>query len=223
MVGMTKTTSLPHVTNSEKLLLNNLARNLYTQANGGYPMDENDASGPVWTWSIGDGENCPHKLKSRSIPGIVASLSKKGLVSVLEDGKNSTVGLTSLGYQVWKEHHPQEKTEGTCTQCGMPFRMCDGPTTCKANQERRDGLRKAGEQAAAMEPTTDEEKILHVLRIPNAGYVRKVIRDRSGVGEEATYRILRKLVAEGRIHVNMKKGIQNGRPFRFAVYFTETK
>lgn len=131
--------------------------------------------------------------------------------------------------ELWKDAAVERAADeavrtGTCTQCGEPFSLCDGPSTCKANQKRK--ANKAADEAAWQEivatPKTDEEKILHVLSIPNAGYSRRQIRDLSGVGEEPTYRILRQLVAEGRIHGRMVKGNANGRPFRAMSFWRES-
>lgn len=97
-------------TEFEMFVLNCLARNCYTQANYGRPDEFNDCSGGTWTHSILDADTKdfpePTGFTKRALPGIVASLVKKGWVTTTEDGKDSTTGLTEDGFKKWQSLFP---------------------------------------------------------------------------------------------------------------------
>lgn len=52
---------------------------------------------PIWSYSI-------DFASSKILSGVVSSLTKKGLVSSQDEGKDSTVWLTDLGIEICKEH-----------------------------------------------------------------------------------------------------------------------
>lgn len=89
------------LTANEKSVLNHLARNSYTPVNYGVPVTFEDTGVGVWTHSILD-SSAPEVIKPRSLPGIVSSLVKKGLVSTVDDGKDSVTGMTEAGFNAWK-------------------------------------------------------------------------------------------------------------------------
>lgn len=57
----------------------------------------NEFGDTVWTWSVLDA--CRTPIKNRQFSGIVSSLSQKGLVESVEDGKDSSIWLTDSGKQ----------------------------------------------------------------------------------------------------------------------------
>ena len=94
-----------NITANETAVLDCIARNLYQPSNGGVP-DSYDDTAPIWTWMLLSDTTSTYTgtVKLKSLPGIVASLSKKGLVHVA-DGRNrkeDTVALTVSGFAAWE-------------------------------------------------------------------------------------------------------------------------
>ena len=85
---------LPKLTRGERKLLVNIARNLMTPVNGAEPTTLDDA-GSVWRDCLDQG---PETIKPTSLPGLVASLTKKGLASA----NGESVGLTALGFAAYQ-------------------------------------------------------------------------------------------------------------------------
>jgi hypothetical protein len=82
------------VTELEKKILENIARNYMSSANGGMPEKAADTS--CWVDCICD--QGIHQIEPRQIPGVVSSLVKKGLVRT--DG--TVCGLTEVGLDTYK-------------------------------------------------------------------------------------------------------------------------
>lgn len=92
----TKTTVL------EMMVLDNIALNSYQPTNYGKPETFDDTS-DIWSWGnlILD-SSAAEKPALKSLPGIVSSLSKKGLVSIGRGtGKDATIRLTETGFAIW--------------------------------------------------------------------------------------------------------------------------
>jgi hypothetical protein len=85
---------LPKLTKGERKLLVNIDRNLMTPVNGAEPATLDDA-GSVWSNCLDQG---PETIKPASLPGLVASLTKKGLAS----SNGESVGLTPLGFAAYQ-------------------------------------------------------------------------------------------------------------------------
>jgi hypothetical protein len=85
---------LPKLTRGERQLLVNIARNLMTPVNGAEPATLDEA-GSVWRNCLDQG---PETIKPASLPGLVASLTKKGLAS----SNGESVGLTALGFAAYR-------------------------------------------------------------------------------------------------------------------------
>lgn len=87
-----------NITAKEKTVLQLIAQNEYNSANYGIP--ESHMETVTWCNCIDVGYiyDDMEYPSQRSIPGIVASLVKKGLV----DSNGETVGHTPLGFQTWK-------------------------------------------------------------------------------------------------------------------------
>lgn len=83
-----------NLTEKEIKLLDNIALNDYTSANGGYPEDHWEAD--CWSDTLECG---PHGNFTKNFGGVVTSLQKKGLLC----SNGESVGHTRLGYQVWNE------------------------------------------------------------------------------------------------------------------------
>lgn len=62
-----------NITENEKLILQNIAENLYTPLNGAKPTCAEETT----CWSDVIGSDGPNEISDRSIPGIVSSLSKR--------------------------------------------------------------------------------------------------------------------------------------------------
>ena len=100
------------LTDNERIVLNQLALNLYQPNNGARPMTFNETS-DVWSNCL-DSHNAPKSLKGRTLSATCASLAKKGLVSTFNDTKphrrgelnESTIRLTSVGYDEWRKAYP---------------------------------------------------------------------------------------------------------------------
>lgn len=91
------------ITTNEAHVLNLIAYNLYQPTNGDRPEAFRDTAS-IWSHSIGDA-SIACKIARRSIPGVVASLSKKGLVrcgSVGDTSDMDTVALTREGFAAWE-------------------------------------------------------------------------------------------------------------------------
>lgn len=81
------------LTDKEKQVLENIARNDYTTGNGAEPEKRED----TYCWA--DCVDCgPFNVPRKSIPGIIGSLVKKGLV--LTDGE--CIELSDSGFQAYK-------------------------------------------------------------------------------------------------------------------------
>ncbi len=85
---------LPKLTRGERKLLVNIARNLMTPVNGAEPKTLDDA-GSVWRDCLDQG---PETIEPTSLPGLVASLTKKGLATA----NGESVGLTTLGFAAYQ-------------------------------------------------------------------------------------------------------------------------
>jgi len=83
-----------HLTDLEKMVIENIALNLYTAWNGQEPEDYMGCS--TWANCVDQG---PNEINSVSIPGAVGSLTKKGLVDA---GNGEYVNLTPEGFAVYK-------------------------------------------------------------------------------------------------------------------------
>lgn len=82
------------ITDMERKLLTNIARNEYTPVNGAEPATNDDVYA-VWSNCLDCG---PHKIAATSIPGILSSLVKKGLA----DSDGEQVSLTDAGFAAYK-------------------------------------------------------------------------------------------------------------------------
>ena len=85
---------LPKLTRGERKLLVNIARNLMTPVNGAEPATLDEA-GSVWRDCLDQG---PETIAPTSLPGLVASLTKKDLASA----NGESVGLTALGFAAYR-------------------------------------------------------------------------------------------------------------------------
>lgn len=83
---------MSNLTNNEITMLCMIATSEY--CNNGSPPTMASECTPVWS-------NCLRGLPSTSIPGVISSLSKKGLVACYGRGKDATVELTSAGFDAW--------------------------------------------------------------------------------------------------------------------------
>ena len=98
---------LPKLTRGERKLLVNIARNLMTPVNGAEPATLDDA-GSVWRDCLDQG---PETIKPASLPGLVASLTKKGLATA----NGESIGLTSLGFAAWQSLAAEAPAEENAT------------------------------------------------------------------------------------------------------------
>jgi hypothetical protein len=78
---------LPKLTRGERQLVVNIARNLMTPVNGAEPRTLDEA-GSVWRDCLDQG---PEIIKPTSLPGLVASLTKKGLATTNDDEHYATL------------------------------------------------------------------------------------------------------------------------------------
>lgn len=92
------------ITTNEAHVLNLIAHNLYQPTNGGRPETFEDTAS-IWSHSI-DHATIACQIARRSLPGVVASLSKKGLVRCGSVGDvfsiSDTVALTRAGFAAWE-------------------------------------------------------------------------------------------------------------------------
>lgn len=106
--------SVMNVTINEAMVLDCLAMNCYGDQNYSRPYEDRyENYGATWSHSILDtGSKFKDVVKPKSLPGIVASLSKKGLVDVTPDSghgnHDASVGLTRKGFDKWLELYPRE-------------------------------------------------------------------------------------------------------------------
>jgi len=78
-----------NITKLEKAVIAVIAKNEYSDS----PED------PVWTFIIEDNTD----LHNKQISGVVSSLTKKGLVNSIDDGKDSTIWLTKKGIEKYNK------------------------------------------------------------------------------------------------------------------------
>lgn len=116
--------ALPKLTKGERQLLVNIARNLMTPVNGAEPATLDDA-GSVWRDCLDQG---PETIKPASLPGLVASLTKKGLATT----NGESVGLTPLGFAAYRSVAAEAKT---------------GPDETKAEEKAKPQPREGTKQA----------------------------------------------------------------------------
>jgi len=205
-------TATVKTTANELKMLNNIARSLYTPMNGGYPKTFEDA-GSVWTFDVVEG--WPNQ---RSVSGIISSLVKKELVGICKADKTSgddhdAIWMTEAGFAIWQAAFPPEVAEAIVD--ASVSAIATDQIIAALEEKPTDGLES---DRAAFAALSDEDKILSVMqRYPGAA--RRFIRDTSTVGEEPTYRILRKMVADGHAIQEPSNGrTPEGRPFRMLVY-----
>lgn len=87
-----------NLTALETKLLRNIALNEYAPGNGAEPASHADC-GAVWSNCLDCG---PETIAPTSIPGVVASLVKKGLVWQEGSGREAVVALTSAGFDAYR-------------------------------------------------------------------------------------------------------------------------
>ncbi len=106
------------ITELERAVLNHIARNSYQPTNYGVPHCFDDTSA-IWTDCLLD-SSADEKVKASSLPGIVASLSKKALVECYKgtDSRQdpSTITLTQAGFDAWAQAYGVEMY-ATCYAC----------------------------------------------------------------------------------------------------------
>jgi len=90
-----------NITKSEATILQAIAQNELNSMNYGVPTAEIDTA--TWTSCIDacdllEGMEMP---SGKSISGIVSSLVKKELVWITQEGRDSTIQHSTLGFQVW--------------------------------------------------------------------------------------------------------------------------
>jgi len=101
-----------NITPLETAVLDCIARNLYQESNGGVP-DSYAETGAIWTWGILTDTTSTYAgtVAKRSLPGVIASLVKKGLVNSYQDAcrRDDTVCLTEDGFKVWESFQANGK------------------------------------------------------------------------------------------------------------------
>jgi hypothetical protein len=90
----------------------NIARNLMTPVNGAEPATLDDA-GSVWSNCLDQG---PETIKPTSVPGLVASLTKKGLATA----NGESVGLTAAGLAAYRSLAAEAPTAENATAEAKP-------------------------------------------------------------------------------------------------------
>jgi hypothetical protein len=88
-----------NLTALETLLLRNIAQNLYQPGNGAEPAAFSDLD-CVWSSCLNEIKS-GEKIPDKSLPGVTASLVKKGLATVSGRGADSTVRLTETGFATY--------------------------------------------------------------------------------------------------------------------------
>jgi len=97
-----------NITELEKLVIENIALNDYTAINAARPETVEDVGG-VWSDCLDCG---PNEINRVSIPGVVSSLVKKGLVETNgETGRDACVYLTDRGLEAFKKLFPKKNGE----------------------------------------------------------------------------------------------------------------
>jgi hypothetical protein len=130
----TEAQPLPKLTRGERQLLVNIARNLMTPVNGAEPATLDDA-GNVWSNCLDQG---PETIASTSLPGLVASLTKKGLATT----NGESVGLTTLGLAAYRSvaaEAPATKEEATTAEAKPQTREGTKQATLIAMLRRPEG------------------------------------------------------------------------------------
>lgn len=84
-------------TKLEAIVLHHIAYNLFQPGNGRRPEKFSDTSA-VWSNTITD-SNSTEVIRDTSLPGVVSSLSRKGLV--VSDGECTR--LTEAGFEIWQK------------------------------------------------------------------------------------------------------------------------
>ena len=107
-----ETQPLPKLTRGERQLLVNIARNLMTPVNGAEPKTLDEA-GSVWRDCLDQG---PETIKPASLPGLVASLAKKGLATT----NGESVGLTPLGFAAYQSVAAEAPVAENATAAARP-------------------------------------------------------------------------------------------------------
>jgi hypothetical protein len=114
---------LPKLTRGERQLLVNIARNLMTPVNGAEPATLDEA-GSVWRDCLDQG---PETIASTSLPGLVASLTKKGLATT----NGESVGLTAAGLAAYRSVAAEAKASP------------EEAITAEAKPQTREGTKQA--------------------------------------------------------------------------------
>lgn len=83
-----------NITKNEAIILHSIATSEFAPGNGARPTSYAE-TGAVWS-------NCLDGVPRTSIPGVVASLSKKGLVTCEGAGSEAVVAMTEAGFAAWK-------------------------------------------------------------------------------------------------------------------------
>ena len=92
-----------NITHLETAVLDCIVRNTYQPTNGMVPDAYSELSS-IWSHSILDADSTyAATVNPRSLPGIVSSLAKKGLVKTYDEGKDSTLYLTETGFAAWED------------------------------------------------------------------------------------------------------------------------
>ena len=103
---------LPKLTRGERKLLVNIARNLMTPVNGAEPAALDEA-GSVWRDCLDQG---PETITPTSLPGLVASLTKKGLATA----NGESVALTPAGFAAYQSVAAEAPTAENATAEAKP-------------------------------------------------------------------------------------------------------
>lgn len=100
---------MANLTTLEAAVLDHIARNCYQPTNFSRPERFEDTR-DIWRHSILDSSS-KTEVSPRSLPGVCASLVKKGLIICTEDGKDSTIRLTESGFAAWDAAFPMTPEE----------------------------------------------------------------------------------------------------------------
>jgi hypothetical protein len=93
-----------HVTTLEIAILDCIARNQFSPVNGAWPKSAEETG--TWSADILDSAVVERPgIRQRSVPGILASLIKKGLAW----SNGESTALTATGYAVWADKFASEK------------------------------------------------------------------------------------------------------------------
>lgn len=93
-----------NLTPLELAVLDCIALNLYQPTNGGTPQAFEDTSS-IWSADITFSTHSAlaSTVGAKQLPGVCASLSKKGLVLSSGFGKDGTIELTRAGFTAWQQ------------------------------------------------------------------------------------------------------------------------